>query len=95
MEDFKWVIKLEITNSVNDNVETEWFFAKTEGEKTTWIIQKNDEQNQWNRFTPGAVSTRYYSMMEYTPTSILNIDISDLKGMKLKDFITIIKQEVK
>lgn len=90
MENIKYIIKVEITNSVNDDMHIEWFFTKTEEEKTTLISEKKEEQNKWNHHTPGAMSWRYYSITEYSPKEILELDISELTGMKLRDFLSLL-----
>ena len=58
-------IKLEITNSRNDNKSVEWFFCNTDEDKNRWIQEKNEEQEKWNYHTSGAMSTRYYYFNEY------------------------------
>lgn len=84
-------IKLEITNSRNDNKSVEWFFCNTDEDKNRWIQEKNEEQEKWNYHTSGAMSTRYYYFNEYLIGDLLESDISELQGMKLKDIIAVIK----
>ena len=84
-------IKLEITNSRNDDKNVEWFFCNTEEEKRKWIDEKKEEEDKWNYNTPGAVSTRYYSFQEYLISNLMENRISELEGMILRDFVEIIK----
>jgi hypothetical protein len=84
-------IKLEITNSRNNDKHVEWFFCDTEEEKKQWIDKKKKEEDKWNYHTSGAVSMRYYNFNEYLISNLMETDISELEGMKLKDFIVVIK----
>ena len=84
-------IRLEITNSRNDGKTIEWFFCDTEEEKNKWIQEKNEEKDKWNYHTIGGISIRYYSFYEYFISDLLELDISSLQGMTLKDFIGVIK----
>lgn len=84
-------IKLEITNSRNDDKRIEWFFCDTDEEKNKWIQEKKEEENKWNYHTVGAVSMRFYSFNEYLISNLLDTDISELEGMTLRDFIGVIK----
>ena len=90
----KQAIKLEVTNSRNDDCRIEWFFCDTDEEKNKWIQEKKEEENKWNYHTPGAVSRRSYYFNENTIDGLLRYDISELQGMTLQDFITIIKNYV-
>lgn len=84
-------IKLEVTNSRNDDKRIEWFFCDTDYEKNKWIEKHKKEQEEWNYNTVGAVSTRYYYFSEYLISSLLEMNISELEGMQLKDLVQIIK----
>ena len=84
-------IRLEITNSRNDGKTIEWFFCDTEEEKNKWIQEKNEEKDKWNYHTRGGISNRYYSFYEYLISDLLELDISNLEGMTLNDFIGVIK----
>ncbi len=84
-------IKLEITNSRNDDKRVEWFFCDTEEEKNQWIDKKKKEKDKWNYHTEGAVSIRYYNFSEYLISNLMETDISELEGMTLMDFIGVIK----
>lgn len=83
-----------ITNSRNDDEYYEWFFGDTVEEKEAWIKGKRDEQEKWNYHTAGAVSTRYYSFESYDLSRLLESQMSELKGMAVKDFITLIKTQL-
>ena len=88
----KIAIKLEISNSVNDHRSLEWFFCDTEEEKTAWIQARRKEESDWNFRTPGANSVRYYSFIEFSSMEkLLNCDMAEMEGMKLKDFLRLIK----
>ena len=87
----KQAIKLEVTNSRNDNKLVEWFFCDTEEEKKQWIKDKKKEEDNWNYHTVGVVSIRYYIFSEYLISNLMETDISELQGMKLRDFIEVIK----
>lgn len=90
----KYLVRLEITNSVNDNTSREWKFFDNEEERDVWIAQKKLEELQWSRM-PGVVSTRYYEFFPYNSENILNVDVSELAGMTLRDFLTeILAQEL-
>ena len=89
----KIAIKLEITNSSNSNQQIEWFFCETDQEKQEWIDEKEKGKYKWNYQTAGAISTRYYYFGEYEISDLMETDISELKGMKLKHFIELIKPE--
>jgi len=93
----KEIIKLEITNSRNDDKRIEWFFCDTEKEKKEWIDERKKEENKWNYHTQGAVSTRYYYFNEYKISELMERDVSEFQGMKLSDFIQLIslKEESK
>ena len=84
-------IKLEITNSRNDDKRIVWFFCDTDEEKNKWIQEKKEEEDKWNYHTAGAVSMRFYSFNEYLISNLLDTDISELEGMTLRDFIGVIK----
>ena len=84
-------IKLEITNSRNDDKRIEWFFCDTDEEKNKWIKEKKDEEDKWNYHTPVSISMRFYSFNEYLISNLLETDISELEGMTLRDFIGVIK----
>jgi hypothetical protein len=84
-------IKLEITNSRNDSKGVQWFFCDTDEEKKEWINKKKKEEDKWNYHTPGAVSMRFYNFDEYLTSNLMEMDISELEGMKLKNLIEIIK----
>lgn len=85
------IVKLEITNSRNDDKRINWVFFETEEEKKQWIDEMKKEEDKWNFHTSGAVSMRYYYFNEYSISKLMEIDISELSGMKLKDFILLIK----
>ncbi len=90
----KQAIKLEISNSRNDNKSVEWFFCETKEEKNKWIDEKKKEEYNWNYNTYGAVSIRYYIFSEYLICDLMEKDISDLEGIKLKEFIELIKNHL-
>ena len=87
------VVKLEITNNINENIIIEWVLFATNEEKDKWIQEKRQEEHKWNYETSGVQSIRYYYFEEYSASTLLDFDISELKGMTLKDFIKIIKIE--
>lgn len=84
------IVKLEISNSRNDDVTYKWGFFKNEDFKNNWIAMHKKEQNIWNFQTAGALSTRHYHFHEYTLAEIMALDISELAGMQLMDLITLI-----
>lgn len=83
-------VKLEIYNNRNNYKDIEWFFYDYEIEKEEWILQKKNEESQWNFHTPGAVSTRQYLFEEYDLNDILEMNITDSE-LTVKDLITIFK----
>jgi hypothetical protein len=87
-------VKLKVTNSHNDNESIEWFFALTQNAIDSWIKEKDEEQRIWNHETAGAVSYRYYNYTEYDMASILEYTLDELEGMRLKDFLNIIKLNI-
>lgn len=88
----QFATKLEITNSVNDEQRFEWNFCDTYEEAENWIAFKETEKNEWNNDRSGGVmSRRYYSFFTFNMDELLNLDLRDLEGMTLKDFINIIR----
>lgn len=76
-------IKLEVTNSRNDDSRVEWHLAKTEEEINSWEAEKKKEETKWNRHTPGAVSTRYYYFERYDAKTLMTQQLSNLAGLTL------------
>lgn len=87
----KYLTQLTISNSRNDDERFEWFITTDLEEQQAWIREKQDEQRVWNYETPGAVSFRYYSYDHFTSETILDEAMHNLKGLTLRDFLSIIK----
>lgn len=85
------VVKLEVTNSVNDDKDIEWFFYNSETIRDEWKKEKEEEQNKWNYHTQGAMSFRYYSFDDHMIDELLEFGMDYFEGMKLKDFLTLMK----
>ena len=85
------IVRLEITNSVNDSEINKWMFFNTIEERDIWETEMRKEEIDWNYHTSGAVSTRYYSFSYYTPETILEMSMSELDGLSLGDFLRLIK----
>ena len=88
-------VKLEITNNITEDRQIEWFFCDTNEEIITFYKEKELERKTWNYHTIGAQSTRYYFFTEYTMSSLLEMNISELQGMTVKEFIEIVKSQLK
>jgi hypothetical protein len=86
-----WAVKLKITNSANDSMRVEWFFCEKESEKYKWIEEKKKEEDDWNYRTEGVRSTRFYDFSEYLTSSLMETDISELEGMTVWEFVSLIK----
>ena len=86
----EYAIKLNITNSRNDNESNEWFFCETVEEKDKWISDKKKEEADWCK-TPGVVSVRYYDFDTHSISEFLDKDMSEFQHMTLGDFLNIIK----
>ena len=85
------IVKTEITNSVNDNEDIEWKICNTQEEAENFIFDKECDIDVWNYHTSGAQSFRYLSKWQYSITKFLELDFSELTGLKIKDFLKIIK----
>jgi len=85
----KYAIKLKITNNVNDHERLEWFFYDTDEEKDKFISLKKKEEMEWGT-KDSTRSIRYYCVDFYTIDSLLESNISELEGMKLKNLIELI-----
>ena len=85
-------IKLVITNSVNDEERIKWFFYNTEEERVSIETEMKKEQDEWNSggVAMGYMSKRYYSFKNYTLSDLLTMNISELEGMTVKDFLIVI-----
>ncbi len=87
----KYAIKLEITNTINDDKTVHWYFCETEEEKKTWIDDHIQDKIRWNYHTSGAMSIRYYDFMEYDTNNILSLNLSELRDMTVLDFLNLVK----
>ena len=83
-------IQLEISNTINDDLKYEWFFPPNDEVKETWKNSRLKEQQDWNN-DKSVRSTRYYSFEEFTKDSLLEFDVTQLKGLSLKQFIKLLK----
>jgi hypothetical protein len=82
-------IQLEISNTVNDDLSYEWFFPPNDEVKETWKNSRKREEQAWNN-DKSVRSTRYYSFQEFTKDSLLECDVTQLKGLSLKQFIKLL-----
>jgi len=85
----KLIVRLEISNSVNDDVNINWYFANSKRDLEEWVKTREKEKKEWHK-TPGAVSIRYYDYSYYTKEELLNTNIEDLKGIKLVNILNLI-----
>ena len=85
----KLIVRLEVSNSVNDDVNISWHFADSKRDLEEWIKKREKEKNDWHK-NPGAVSMRYYDYSYYNKEELLNTNVEDLKGLKLIDIIKLI-----
>lgn len=90
-------IKLVITNSVNDDRRIEWFFYNTEEERISFETKKNKDRYEWNNggVSMGFMSTRYYNYTKYTLSDLFAMDMSELEGMTVMDFLKIIEDKIR
>lgn len=90
-------IKLVITNSVNDDRRIEWFFYNTEEERISFETKKNKDRDEWNNggVEMGFMSTRYYNYTKYTLSDLFAMDMSELEGMTVMDFLKIIEDKIR
>lgn len=79
-EEIKYLIKLEITNTVNDGKSIEYYIAPTE-----------EDKNKWNSDTPGAMSIRYYDFRTWSMDSLRNITMSELNEISFGEFAMLLK----
>ena len=82
-------IKLEISNTVNDNLSYEWFFPPNDEVRETWKNSRLKEQQNWNN-DKSVRSVRYYSFEEFTKDALLECDVTELKGLSLNQFIKLL-----
>lgn len=87
----KYAVKLEVHNTRNSDIRTEWFFCDSESEKKAWIKEKKEEEHKWNYKTAGAVSIRTYLFDEFHVSELMEQPLSNFKDMTLEDFLLIIK----
>lgn len=90
-EEMKYLVKLEITNTVNDGKSIEYYIAPTEEDKNKWIEIKKKERHKWNNDTPGAMSIRYYDFCTWGMDSIQNITMSELNQLSFGEFAMLLK----
>lgn len=86
-----YIVKLEITNNINDSKYIRWNYFETELERDKWVSEMKEEQHIWNYKTDGAVSFRDYDFYNYTKDNILNMDMSEFEGMTFGGFIGLVK----
>ena len=84
------IVRLEITNSRNDDTRVEWFFGESDEQAEEWVKEKRKEKDKWNYDTAGAISYRYYEFEHYNFDTFLDVDITHLQGITVKDLIKII-----
>ena len=84
-------VKLTVTNSRNDDRHIEWFFYTSNEVRDNWIKEKKEEENKWNYHTEGAMSLRDYEFEDYMIDQLLECSMSYFEGMKLKDFLMLMK----
>ncbi len=85
------ISKLEITNDRNENCRIYWNFFDSITEYDNYVVTQKLEQNKWNFDTPGAVSLRAYVFVQYSAKQLLDMPLSELAGMKLSQYIELIK----
>lgn len=83
------IVNLEISNSINDDVQSYWQVFNSRLDKDQWVSQKESELEDWN--TGPARSFRYHYVREYDLNNFLELDMSSLKGLSIKDFLAIIQ----
>jgi hypothetical protein len=86
-----FVVKLEVTNDVNDNRRVEWKFFDTIDERDAWVEIMKDEEYEWNNNTEGALSIRDYEFRYYDKENILRQELSDFAGMTIEAFFDVLK----
>jgi predicted adenine nucleotide alpha hydrolase (AANH) superfamily ATPase len=85
----KLIVRLEVSNSVNDDISVRWYFAKSNIDLKNWVTEREKEKKKWHK-TVGAVSIRYYDYSYYNKEELLNTNVEDLKGLKLVDILNLI-----
>ena len=86
----KHALKLEISNTRNDDVTIEWFFFETTEEMEVLEAEKKKEEEDWPKQS-GVVSIRYYYFQKYLVADLLELELGELQGMKLKHIAQLIK----
>lgn len=90
-------IKLVITNSVNDDESIKWLFYNTEDERISFETKKNKDKDEWNNggVKMGYMSKRYYTFKYFTMSDLLSMDMSELEGITVMDFLKIIEDKIR
>jgi hypothetical protein len=81
------ILKITITNSVNDNAYSSYYVVKNEDEKQEKIAKHKAEVSDWNSPGPGKMS---YRDMDVEVTDVENATLSDLIGLPLMDVVLIL-----
>lgn len=94
MTDAIKIVKLEVSNSRNDEIYIEWFFYESDEAHKAWLAAKKKQEKDWIN-DPCAVSMRWYSYTDYTFPDLLEYPIDELEGMKLKHVIELVEFKLK
>lgn len=88
----KIIVRLETTNSVNDEVRYTWkcFDEQDIEGKDQWKKDLQDNIDKWHK-TPGARSIRWIHFNEYTSETFKQLDMSELEGVSVAQFLEFIK----
>lgn len=81
------ILKITITNSVNDNAYSSYYVVKNEYEKQEKIEKHKAEVSDWNSPGPGKMS---YREMDVETTDVKNATLHDLLGLPLLEVAQIL-----
>ena len=87
------IVRIEITNNINDDVNIIWFIGNSEKKKNEFIDTHKEKIRIWNQDIPYAMSHRNISIDTYSPYEFFNLKFEDLKGLKIDDFLKVLKYE--
>lgn len=82
---------VEITNSINDDVQSSYDMFKDEDEYNEWVESKKEEQKQWNSPAMMVRSIRHYSFIRYDIFDIGKYPLSQFDFLSLNDLSKILK----
>lgn len=86
-----FIVRVEITNSRNDDVSVYWNEADSRADADAVIAEHNADIKKWNYETVGAVSFRYISSRIFDESELQELTLDDVRGIPLKILAKILR----